>query len=58
MRDAVASTGLTDAEFARRVGTSASRLSTYLSGKVTPSSAMLVRIQRLAGRSEDRPDRR
>jgi hypothetical protein len=46
MRRAVAESGLTNAEFALRVGTSASRLSTYLSGKVTPSAAMLIRIER------------
>ncbi len=49
VRDAVTRSGLTNAEFARLVGTSASRLSTYLSGKVTPSAAMLVRIERSAG---------
>lgn len=43
-------TGLTRAEFARRLGTSASRLSTYLSGKVVPSATVLVRAERLAGR--------
>lgn len=48
VRDAVTRSGLTNAEFARLVGTSASRLSTYLSGKVTPSAAMLVRIERAA----------
>ncbi len=48
VREAVARSGLTNAEFARNVGTSASRLSTYLSGKVTPSAAMLVRIERAA----------
>jgi len=48
IRNAVTGSGLTSAEFARLVGTSASRLSTYLSGKVTPSSAMLVRIERAA----------
>ena len=46
IRDAVTESGLTNAEFARLVGTSASRLSTYMSGKVTPSAAMLVRIER------------
>ncbi|MEA2024322.1 MAG: helix-turn-helix transcriptional regulator [Actinomycetota bacterium] len=46
IRDAVTRSELTNAEFARIVGTSASRLSTYLSGKVTPSAAMLVRIER------------
>jgi hypothetical protein len=48
-RRAVSSSGLTNAEFARLVGTSAPRLSTYCSGKVTPSAAMLVRIERTAG---------
>jgi len=48
VRDAVTRSGLTNGEFARIVGTSASRLSTYLSGKVTPSAAMLVRIERVA----------
>ena len=33
------------AEFAAGVGTSASRLSTYATGKVTPSAAMLLRIE-------------
>lgn len=45
---AIASTGLSLAEFAELVGTSASRLSTYRSGKVMPSAAMLVRIERTA----------
>jgi hypothetical protein len=48
LREAVARSGLTNAEFAERVGTSASRLSTYLSGKVTPSAAMLLRIEHAA----------
>lgn len=39
--------GLTQAEFAERIGTSASRLSTYLSGKVTPSAALLLRMSRI-----------
>lgn len=50
VRAAVDRSGLTDAEFAELVGTSASRLSTYAAGKVTPSAAMLVRIER-AGRA-------
>lgn len=41
--------GLSRAEFAARMGTSASRLSTYASGKVTPSAALLVRMRRVAG---------
>ncbi len=40
--------GLTRAEFATRIGTSASRLSTYLTGAVTPSAALLVRMRRVA----------
>lgn len=51
VRAAVGRSGLTKAQFADRVGTSPSRLSTYLSGKVTPSAAMLMRIER-AGTEE------
>lgn len=55
-REAVASelggllraSGLRREEFASRLGTSASRLSTYLSGKVLPSAALLVRARRVA----------
>ena len=53
-RDAVAAeiqdlldrSGLTRTEFASRIGTSTSRLSTYLTGRVTPSAALLVRMRR------------
>jgi hypothetical protein len=48
VRAAVERSGLSRAAFAERIGTSASRLSTYLSGKVTPSASMLVRIERTA----------
>ncbi len=41
----IAESGLTAAEFAARLGTSPSRLSTYLSGKVMPSAALLVRAE-------------
>lgn len=44
----VATSGLTRGDFARSVGTSASRLSTYVNGSVTPSAAMLVRMRRVA----------
>jgi DNA-binding transcriptional regulator YiaG len=37
--------GLSRAEFASRIGTSASRLSTYVTGKVTPSAALLLRMR-------------
>lgn len=51
IRAAVERSGLTNAQFAELVGTSASRLSTYLSGKVTPSAALLRRMERAASRS-------
>ena len=50
VRSAVDRSGLTDAQFATLVGTSPSRLSTYLSGQVTPSAAKLVRFERAAER--------
>ena len=40
--------GLTLGEFAARIGTSRSRLSTYRSGSVTPSAALLLRMRRVA----------
>jgi DNA-binding transcriptional regulator YiaG len=40
--------GLSRAEFASRAGTSASRLSTYATGKVTPSAALMLRMGRVA----------
>jgi len=40
--------GLSRAEFASLIGTSASRLSTYATGKVTPSAALMVRMRRVA----------
>lgn len=42
--------GMTRRVFAEAIGTSASRLSTYLSGKVAPSSTLLVRMERVASR--------
>ncbi|CAN5855846.1 hypothetical protein BH23ACT10_BH23ACT10_25140 [soil metagenome] len=48
--------GLSRADFARRIGTSASRLSTYLTGTVTPSAALLVRMRStVTPRSADSP---
>jgi hypothetical protein len=43
-----ATAGLSAGEFARLLGTSPSRMSTYLSGKVTPSAALMVRARRVA----------
>lgn len=50
IRGAIAASGLSRAEFASRIGTSASRLSTYATGKVAPSATLLLRIRRLAER--------
>lgn len=44
----VADSQLTQSEFAVRVGTSASRLSTYVNGSVTPSAAMMLRMGAVA----------
>jgi DNA-binding transcriptional regulator YiaG len=49
VRETVDRAGLSQAEFASRIGTSASRLSTYASGKVTPSAALLLRMRHVAG---------
>ena len=46
----VKDSGLTAAQFAQRLGTSASRMSTYLTGKVVPSAALLVRAEKIAKR--------
>jgi DNA-binding transcriptional regulator YiaG len=50
--EAVRRAGLSRTEFAAQLGTSASRLSTYLSGKVVPSATLMVRIRRVAERPE------
>ena len=44
----IEASGLTGAGFASRIGTSTSRLSTYATGKVTPSAALLVRMRSVA----------
>lgn len=46
--EAIAASGLTAKDFADRVGTSPSRLSTYARGRVTPSAALLIRMEREA----------
>ncbi len=48
VRELVATSGLTAGEFAGRIGSSASRLSTYASGKVVPSAALMLRMERVA----------
>lgn len=53
MRALLERSKLSRTEFARRIGTSAPRLSTHLSGKVVPSAALIVRmgnlVERVAG---------
>ena len=51
----LAASGMARADFASAIGTSASRLSTYLSGKVTPSAALLVPMRRVPTGSSSRP---
>jgi ribosome-binding protein aMBF1 (putative translation factor) len=41
----IAMSGLSRTEFASQIGTSSSRLSTYATGKVTPSAALMVRMR-------------
>lgn len=47
VRELIQRSDLSRAEFASRIGTSASRLSTYATGKVIPSATLLVRMRRL-----------
>lgn len=48
VRQAKERSGLTSSQFAARIGTSASRFSTYLTGSVVPSAAMLVRMENIS----------
>jgi DNA-binding transcriptional regulator YiaG len=48
VRRLVGESGLSQQDFAERIGTSRSRLSTYMSGKVVPSAALIVRMRRVA----------
>ena len=49
IRGLVGRSGLSRLEFAERVGTSRTRLSTYMSGRVVPSATLMVRMRRVAG---------
>jgi DNA-binding transcriptional regulator YiaG len=48
VRQLVGRSRLSTQDFAERMGTSRSRLSTYRSGKVVPSAALMVRMRRVA----------
>lgn len=47
LNELLAASGLTQGAFALRLGTSRTRLNTYLSGKVVPSAALMVRARRV-----------
>jgi DNA-binding transcriptional regulator YiaG len=51
IRDLVARSGLSQQDFALRLGTSRPRLSTYMSGKVTPSASLMLRMRRVAAQA-------
>lgn len=51
VRSLVGQSGLSQQRFAERIGTSRSRLSTYMSGKVVPTASLLVRMRRVAGQA-------
>ena len=53
VREAIARSGLSRSEFASRIGTSPSRLSTYATGKVTPSATMMLRMRKVAGPTDE-----
>lgn len=51
IRRFVRESGLSNAVFAERIGTSASRLSTYTRGSVTPSAVMFERMRKVSAKS-------
>lgn len=53
LRALIESSGLTAGEFAHRLGTSPSRLSTYVSGKVVPSATLLIRGETVASTARE-----
>lgn len=53
IRHLVARSGLSRQDFALRLGTSRPRLSTYMSGKVTPSASLVVRMRRIAAQAQE-----
>ncbi|MCL5445212.1 MAG: helix-turn-helix domain-containing protein [Actinobacteria bacterium] len=51
VRSLINNSGLTNQALAARIGTSPSRLSSYATGRVVPSAAMMVRMRRLLDRA-------
>lgn len=49
LRELVDRSGLLQAEFARRLGTSASRMSSYVNGAVVPAATLMVRARAVGG---------
>ena len=49
LRELVRRSGLLQADFARRLGTSASRMSSYVNGAVVPSATLMVRARSVRG---------
>lgn len=47
VRSLIEQSGLSTSEFAKGIGTSRSRLSTYRTGRVTPSAALVLRMRNL-----------
>jgi DNA-binding transcriptional regulator YiaG len=58
VRALVARSGRSRQDFAERIGTSRSRLSTYMSGQVVPSAALMVRMRRVALHASEMTPRR
>ena len=54
VRRLVSASGVTQRQFAQWVGTSPSRLSTYVSGSVTPSASLMLRMARTSRLLQER----
>lgn len=54
VRAMVEASGLSREEFAREIGTSPSRLSTYCTGRVSPSAALFVRMENVSAAGDAR----
>lgn len=56
LRAVVAASGLSQQAFARLLGTSQPRLSSYLTGRVVPSATLLIRAERIGSSIGAAPD--